>query len=106
MHHLDKVHLLDKVNYFIQTRIDVPPIISNRAETNLGPLPKIIIPDFRDGHIKTVPYPIDQFSEHVSLFFQRMIFWNPKVELANSDHHLLPPFPFRRNPTENQVNRD
>jgi hypothetical protein len=46
MHHLDKVHLLNKVDHFIQTRIDMSSIIPDRAEANLCPLPKIIIPDF------------------------------------------------------------
>jgi hypothetical protein len=46
MHHFDKVHFLDKVDHFIQARIDMSSIISDRAKANLCSLPKIIIPDF------------------------------------------------------------
>jgi hypothetical protein len=46
MHHLGEVHLLNKVNDLIQTRIDMSSIIPHGAETNLCPLPQVIIPDF------------------------------------------------------------
>jgi hypothetical protein len=69
MHHLDKVHLFDEVNHLIQARIDMSPVIPDRTESDLRPLPKIIIADLRDSHIKPMFYPIDQFPEHMSFFF-------------------------------------
>jgi hypothetical protein len=90
MDHLNQIHLFYKIDHFIQTRIDVAPIISHRTEANLCPLPKVIISYFRDRHIKSMSYPIDQFPNHMSLSLQGMIFRNPKVKVANSDDHLSP----------------
>jgi hypothetical protein len=67
-------------------------VISNRAEAHLCPLPKVIVSNLCNRYIKTMPYPINQFPEHMSLFFQRMIFRNPKVEFTYPDHHLRPLF--------------
>jgi hypothetical protein len=91
--HLNKLHLLYEINDFVQTGIDVSAIIAHRTDTDLCPLPKVIVSDLGDGHIKPVLHPINQFSDHMTLPFEGMILGNPKVELANPDHHLAPPPP-------------
>jgi hypothetical protein len=93
--HLNKLHLIDEIDDLVQTGIDVSAIIAHRTDTNLCPLPKVIISYLGDGHIKPVFHPIDQFSDHLALSFQRMILCNPKVKLANPDHHFAPPAPFK-----------
>jgi hypothetical protein len=45
MHHFDQVHLLDKVDDFIQTGVDMSSIVPHGAETNLCPLPEVIVPN-------------------------------------------------------------
>jgi hypothetical protein len=39
------MHFLDEINHFVQTGIDVSAIIAYRTDTNLSPLPKVIISD-------------------------------------------------------------
>jgi hypothetical protein len=72
------------------------PIVAHRADANLSPLPKVIISDFRNGDIESMPNPIDQLSNHVTFPLQGMIFWNAKVELANSNHHFRSHKPIQR----------
>jgi hypothetical protein len=89
--HLNKLHFLNEIDDFVQTGIDVSAIIAHRTDTDLCSLPKVIISDLGDGHVKPVLHSINQFSDHVTLSFQGMILSNPKVELANPNHHLAPP---------------
>jgi hypothetical protein len=95
LNHIRKVHLLDKVNNLIEARVDEPAIIPYGADPDLGPLPEVVIPHLRDGNIEPVPDAVDQFSENMTLFLQRMIFRNPKVELTNAYHHLPPQAPLQ-----------
>lgn len=43
--HIDEMHLLNEVDHFVQTGVDMSAIIAYRADTNLCPLPKVIISD-------------------------------------------------------------
>jgi hypothetical protein len=43
MDHFDEMHLLDEVNHLIQTGIDMSPVIAHGTDSNLCPLPQIII---------------------------------------------------------------
>jgi hypothetical protein len=88
VHHFHKVHLFDEIDHFVQTGIDVSAIIAHHTDTDLCPLPQVIISNLRDGNIETASYPIDQFSDHMALSLQGVIFWYPKVELTNPDDHF------------------
>jgi hypothetical protein len=91
VNHIDQIHPLNEVDHFVQTGVDMSAIIAYCTDTDLRPLPKIIISDLRDGHIKLVPHPIDHLPDHMPFPFQRMILWNPKIELTNSNDHRSPP---------------
>ena len=90
MNQLSEAHLFDEVDHLVQTGVDMPPVIAHRADSDLGPLPEILIPDLRDGHIESMSDPVDHFSEDMTLSLERMILRNPKVKLANSNDHPLP----------------
>jgi len=91
MDNFHQVHLLDEVDYLIETRIDVPAIIAHRTDTDLGPLPKVIVTHLRDGHVEPIPHTVHQLSEHMALALQRVIFWNPNVQLTDPNHHRFTP---------------
>ena len=44
--HFRKIHLFNEVNDLVEARIDEPPVIPDGADTDLGPLPEVIIADF------------------------------------------------------------
>jgi hypothetical protein len=90
MNQLSETHLFDEVDHLVQTGIDMPPVIAHRADSDLGPLPEILIPDLRDGDIESMPDPIDHLSKDMTLSFERMILRNPKIKLANSNNHRFP----------------
>jgi hypothetical protein len=100
MNHLNKMHLLDEVNDFVQTRIDISAIVTYRTDTNLCPLPQIIVSNLGDSHIKPVSYPIGQLPDDMPFPFEGMVLRNPKVELADSDYHFTP-LPFEQPPPVN-----
>jgi hypothetical protein len=51
-------------------------IVTHGANSDLGPLPEIVISHFGDGHIELMPYSIDYLPDHMTLSFQGMIFRN------------------------------
>src|SRR4030042_4131023 len=75
--HLNQIHLLNEIDDLVQTGIDALATIAYRTDTNLGPLPKIIIAALGDRHIEPGFYPIDQLPDHMALSLQGMILWNP-----------------------------
>jgi hypothetical protein len=74
--HLNKIQLLDEVDDFVQTGIDVLAIIAYCTDTNLCSLPKVIISYLGDGNIESVFHPINQLSDHMALSLQGMILGN------------------------------
>ncbi len=84
------IFLFNKIDHLIQTRVDMPAIVSHRTDSDLCPLPEVVIPDFRDGHIKPVSHPVDQLPDYVPLPFQRVILRNSHVQLTDPYNHLLP----------------
>jgi hypothetical protein len=88
MNQFNELHLFDEVNHMVQAGIDMPPVISNGADPYLCPLPEVLIPHLRDGHIESVFYPVDHLFENLTLAFQGMILWNSKVKQAYSNDHL------------------
>jgi hypothetical protein len=45
MNHIDKMHLLNEVDHFVQTGIDMSAVVAHRTDTDLSSLPKVIISD-------------------------------------------------------------
>jgi len=94
-HHLHEIHLLNEVDHPIQAGIDVTSVIADRANSNLCALPKVVVPHLRNGDIKPVLDALDHLLKDVALSLQRMVFWDPKIQLANADHHLHARFALR-----------
>ena len=68
LNHIRKVHLFDEVNDLVEARVDKPSIVTHRADTDLRPLPEIIVTDLRDGHVEPVSDPIDHLPKDVTFF--------------------------------------
>ena len=67
----------------------MPAVIAHGTDPDLGPLPQVMISYLRDRHIEARLHPVDQFSEDMSFPFKRVVFRDPKVQLANSYDHLI-----------------
>src|SRR3990172_7327714 len=63
-------------------------IVAHCADSDLGPLPEVIISHFGDGHIELMSHPIDHLPDHMTLPFQGMIFRNSKIQLTNPHDHI------------------
>src|SRR3990172_5471164 len=66
----------------------MPAIVAHRANSDLCPLPEVIISHFGDGHIELMPHSIDHLSDHMTLSFQGMIFRNSKIQVTNPHDHI------------------
>ena len=85
---LHNVHPFNKIQDLIQTRVDVPGVVANDAETHQGTLPKIIISNLRDRYVVSILYPVDNPAKNLSLAFQRVVPRDTQIDLADSYNHI------------------
>lgn len=86
---LSDVHPIDKIDDFIKTRVDMARIISNHAETKLGPLPEIIISNLRNRDVVAILHPIDDLTKDLALTLERGITGNEQINLTDTYHHII-----------------
>ena len=86
---LGNAHSFDEVNYLIELRINMLPVIPHNGNSQQGPLPPVILSDFGQGNVKTMFYPIFDLSQHLPFPFQGGVPRQIQLNLTYTDNHTF-----------------